>query len=62
MPKLFSLEVFIKACKEDGDSEDLIEYYCDCWANECEGKTEEEMNAMQYSTDDRWMVEKEIKE
>lgn len=60
--KVFSVEKFKKVLREAGVPEDKIQAHVNCWANDCEGLTEEEMNKVGNCCSDSWMVEKEEKD
>lgn len=56
--KVFSVEKYIKIQEHMGHSYDRIREGVECWANSCDGLTEDEMKAKGYVTLDSWMEER----
>ena len=50
MKKVFSKEKFLEV-------EESEEYKGNEWIDECDGKTEEQMKALGYMSEEKWMVE-----
>ncbi|MCK9470146.1 MAG: hypothetical protein M0Q88_00140 [Bacilli bacterium] len=59
MKKVFSVERYKKDCKEADYTEEMINDFCESWANECDGLTEKEMRNLRCSTRNDWMIEVE---
>lgn len=55
--KRFSFIKFVKDCISLKDSISVIEECSKSWAFACTGMTKEEMNHIDYETDNKWMVE-----
>ena len=57
--KVFSVEKFIGYSRSLGTLEDTISESCKWWANECDGMTEEKMEAIGLFCHQAWFIEKE---
>jgi len=60
--KRFSISRFVEDARRFGCSSHLIAFSIQEWAQECSGKTEEEMLEMGYDTYPEWMVDDEHEE
>lgn len=56
MKKVFSVKKFEKWLIKIGKTKDIIERDKESWANDCNGKTKEEMLEMGLGTCDDWMI------